>query len=118
MTSIKDSQTLTPKEKTIYKGFANAVFEGFYGKNFEEIIAEKDQRIAEMDQRIVEMDQRIVEKDEIIAEKDQQIVEQNHQLIMNLLKKEIFSIREIAELIGVSQYKVRKIKKELEASKE
>lgn len=78
MINSENMERVTPKQKASFKGFADAVFEGFYGKSYDKMM---------------------------------------EQIIVKLLQKEDLSIKEIAEIVEVSEYHVRKIKKGFDASK-
>ena len=75
----------------------------------QEHTAKKDKQIAEKDEQLKQLMQQI-------AEKKKQTTEQIDKIIQELLKEGSFSISKIAQMTNVSQYRVRKIKKQLESN--
>lgn len=113
----KDMSTLSPEKQKSFAKFADAVAQGIYGKESfkaweKELKEERDKALA----KLAESKKQLSVKDEQLSVKDEQLSVKDEQLnkaIQALLKEGTFSISQIAEMTDVSQYRVRKIKKQL-----
>lgn len=112
---------ITPMQKREAKRVLNALYEAHYGKTLDDIMAEKlAEGMAEQKERMAEQKEKMAAHQEKMAahqEKIEEEIAEKEKKIENsiklLLRLNVMSVKKIAEEIGVSKYKVRKIKKTL-----